>query len=269
MIIFAFFLVWATTFILLTFLSGLSFMFAFLWFFIGVVAGYLFVGLTIIITLPIIVYTKKTSRFKHFYLRNLCDFIRLFVLKLHIEEIVGLENIPKETAFGVYGNHRSGADALITLSAIRVPLSFMAKDNIFINKLASKWFKGLGILEIDRQNARKALKEINYGTKLMEEGLSMLVFPEGTRKKSDFHNLDSFKPGAFKITTNAKLPVLPIAITGAEKYHKRYLRKRTIVKVIIDKPIFYEEYKDLTSQELSDKVAGKIMIMLKEHEAFN
>lgn len=269
MIIFLFFLIWATTFILLTFLSGLSFLFAFLWFFVGLLGGYIFVGLTLIFTLPLVFYAKETNSLKHFYLRNLCDFVRLFVLRLHIEEIVGLENIPKETAFGVYGNHRSGADALVTLSAIRVPLSFMAKDDIFINNFVRKWLKGFGILELDRKNPRKALKEINLGTKLMEEGLSMLVFPEGTRKKADFHNLDTFKPGAFKLTTNAKRPILPIAITGTEKYHKKYLRKRTSVKIIIDKPIVYEEYKDLSPQALSDKVAGKIMIMLKKHEAFN
>jgi len=266
MIIFLFFIVWAIVFSLLTFLSGLSYLFAFLWFFVGFLSGYVFVALVIILTIPYVFYGKKTSRLKHYYLRSLCDFVRLFVLRLYITKIKGLENIPKDSAFGAYGNHRSGADALIGLSAIRVPLSFMAKDSIFINKLVSKWLKGFGIIELDRENPRKALKEINKGSKLMEEGLSMLVFPEGTRKKEEFHNLDTFKPGAFKLTTKAKLPILPIAIIGAEQYHKRYLRKPTNVQVIIDKPITYDEYKDLNSQELSDKVAGKIMKMLKENE---
>lgn len=268
MLIFMFFLISSITFVLLTFLSGLSYFYAFLWLFAGFFSGYLFVGITILLTVPLVMFGKETNRLKHFYLRNLCDFVRLFILRLHIEKIVGVENLPKDTAFGAYANHRSGADPLVTLSALRVPLAFMAKDSLFKNKIASKWLKGFGILEIDRDNPRKALKEINHGTKLMEKGLSMITFPEGTRKLDDFHNLDTFKPGAFRLTTKAKLPIVPIAIVGTETYSNNYIRRRTATLIIIDKPIYYEEYKDLNSQELSDKVAGKIMLMLKENEAF-
>lgn len=269
MIIFLFFLTWATTFSLLTFLTGLSYYYAFLWFFIGLLSGYIFVVLSIILTIPFVFFVKKTNKLKHYYLLSLCDFVRLFVIRLHIVEIKGKENIPKDGAFGIYSNHRSGADALIGLSVIRVPLAFVAKDSIFINKLVSKWLKGFGIIELDRNNARKALMEINQGVELMQEGLSMLVFPEGTRKQDDFHNLDSFKAGAFKLSTKSKVPILPIAIIGAEEYHKNYLRRKTSVRVIIGKPIAYEDYKDLNSQQISDKVAGKIMKMLKENETLS
>lgn len=266
MIIFIFFLTWLTTFTLLTFLTGLPFWFAFLWFFVGFFSGYLAVALSVILTLPLVFWAKKTNRFKHYYLRSICDFVRIFILRLWINEVAGIENIPKDTNFGVYGNHRSGADPLVVLSSIRVPLAFMAKDSLFKFRIAEKWLKGFGIISINRQNAREALKEINRGSDLMSEGLNMLVFPEGTRKKDDFHNLDTFRPGAFKITTKAKLPILPIAIIGAEKFGKQAIKKRTSVKIIIGKPIYYEDYKSLKSTELSDKVAGKIMVLLKENE---
>ena len=80
-------------------------------------------------------------------------------------------------------------------------------------------------------------------------------------------NLDSFKSGAFKITTTAKLPILPFAIIGAEKFGKQVIKKRTGVKIIIDKPIYYEEYEKYSPNELKDIVAKKIMIMLKENES--
>ena len=201
MIIFLFFFTWATTFSLLMFFSGLSYWFAFLWIFLGLISGYLMVGLIIIITLPLVFWAKESNKLKHFYLRNLCDFVRLFILRLYIVDIIGKENVPKDTNFGAYGNHRSGVDPLVVLSTLRVPMAFMAKNNLFKYKIGSKWLKGFGILEIDRKNAREALKEINKGTELMNEGLSMVVFPEGTRKKDDFHNLDTFRAGAFKITT--------------------------------------------------------------------
>lgn len=269
MIIFLFFLVWIVTFTHLTFLSGLSYLFAFLWFFVGLAAGYVAVFLTMILTVPFVIYAKSTNRLKHFYLRHLCDFVRLFIIKLKIDKVIGFENIPKDSAYGIYANHRSGADALIMLSLTRKRIGMLAKDSLFINKFVTRWLNGFGILSLDRDNARNALKEINRGSKLMSEGLPMAVFPEGTRKKEDFHNLDTFKPGAFKLTTKAKLPILPVALIGSEDYHKRYLRRTTNVKVIIGKPIEYDDYKDLNAQELSDKVAGKIMKMLKEHETIH
>lgn len=266
MIIFLFFIVTLIIFNLLTFLSGLALWYIPLWLFLGFIGGYLFVGLTIVFTLPLVFWGKETNRLKHFYLRNMCDFTRLFVLRLHITEVIGLENIPQNTNFGIYGNHRSGADPLVVLSALRVPMAFAAKDSLFKSKFVSKWLKGFGILKINRENNREALKEIIHGIDLMNEGLSMLVFPEGTRKKEDFHNLDTFKAGAFRLTTKPKLPILPIAIVGAEKYGKQYIKKRTKTKIIIGKPFYYEDYKDLTTSELSNRVAKRIMILLKENE---
>lgn len=266
MIIFMFFIASLITFTLLTLLSGLTFWYIPLWLILGFISGYLFVALTIVLTLPLVFWGKETNRFKHFYLRHMCDFTRLFVLRLHIVEVIGKENIPKDTNFGIYGNHRSGADPLVTLSALRVPMAFVAKDSLFKNKFVAKWLKGFGILKINRENNREALKEIIHGINLMEEGLSMLVFPEGTRKKTDFHNIDSFKAGAFRLTTKPKLPVLPIAIIGAEKFGKQVIKKRTKVKIVIGKPFYYEDYKELTTNELSDRVSKRIMLLLKENE---
>lgn len=268
MIIFMFFVVSLITFNLLTFLSGLAFWYIPLWLLLSFISGYLFVGLTIILTLPLVFWGKETNCLKHFYLRHMCDFTRLFVLRLHIVEVIGEENIPKDTNFGAYGNHRSGADPLVALSALRVPMAFVAKDSLFKNKFVSKWLKGFGILKINRENNREALKEVLHGIDLMKDGLSMLVFPEGTRKKEDFHNIDTFKAGAFRLTTKPKLPVLPIAIIGAENFGKQVIKKRTKTKIVIGKPFYYEDYKDLTTNELSDRVAKRIMVLLKENETF-
>lgn len=269
MIIALFLLTCITTFSILMIFAKTTWYFILLYILAGVVSGYLMIALTIILTVPFVFWAKPTNRLKHYYLRSLNDFVRIFVLRLYISEIIGKENIPEDTNFGIYPNHRSGADVLVTLAAFKKPMTFAAKNNLFKYKIGSKWLKGFGILSIDRDNNRETLKEVIKGIKLVESGLSMLVFPEGTRKYKDLHNLDSFKAGAFQLTTKAKVPIVPVALIGAQFFGKQAVIKRTKVKVVIGKPITYEEYKDLSTAEISDMVAKKIMVLLKEHEQLN
>ncbi len=268
MIIILFLLTWLATFSSLIIFASRTWYFILLYILAGAVSGYLMIALIILLTAPFVFWGKKTSKFKHYYLRSLNEFVRLFVLNLHIDEIVNKENIPKDTNIAVYANHRSGADVLIALSALKKPMTFAAKNSLFKYKIGAKWLRGFGILSIDRENDRETLKEIIKGIRLMEDGLSMLVFPEGTRKKDEFHNLDSFKPGAFKLATKSKIPVIPLALIGAQDFRKQVIKKPTKVKVIVGEPIYYEEYKDMSTKELSNMVAKRIMVLLHENEQF-
>ncbi|NLN50797.1 MAG: hypothetical protein GX149_04165 [Acholeplasmataceae bacterium] len=266
MIIFLFFTIWILVFNLLTFLTGLTFWYIPLWLLSGFLSGYLFVVASFILLYPYAVLTKPTNRFKHYYVRSLSDFLRIFALRVHIDQVIGKENIPNDTNFVVYANHKSGTDAFVVESAIRQPMAYAAKDSLFKIPIVRGWMKSIGALSIDREKDRRALREIIRGINIIKGGLSMVVFPEGTRQDPETSLMSDTKAGSYKLATKAEVPILPVAIIGTRNFQKYGIRRRTVTKVIIGKPLRFADYQNLTTKEISDNVHNTINNMIKQHD---
>lgn len=155
--------------------------------------------------------------------------------------VKGLENLPKGNCLYV-ANHQSLFDIPVLLVAIGKPMGFIAKKEMENLAIISSWMKAIHCVFMDRANVREAVKAINQGIKNLNDGYSMVIFPEGTRSKGP--KVGEFKKGSMKLATKSKVPVVPITIDGtykAREGNEKNKIKPAKVNIIINKPIYMDE----------------------------
>lgn len=130
-------------------------------------------------------------------------------------EIEGEENIPKETAVFV-ANHQSFFDAVIMLHLTKNhrPCGFIMKKEFEKVPLVKPWCELLDCVFIDRDHPREGVKGLNLASEKLKNGISMVIFPEGTRTKN-YPMVGEFKNGAFKIAQKNKSVIVPVVIYDA------------------------------------------------------
>ncbi|MDR3325224.1 MAG: 1-acyl-sn-glycerol-3-phosphate acyltransferase [Spirochaetaceae bacterium] len=150
--------------------------------------------------------------------------------------VVGRENIPKKGGVCFVSNHAGVYDIVLLLAYAGRPFGFIAKRELSFIPFLNVWIPILGGLFIDRKNPRKALATINEGVRNIQNGGSMLIFPEGTRSRGQ--GLLPFRAGAFKLALRSGMPALPVAISGTyESFERQGLFVRCPVTISFGKPI--------------------------------
>ena len=146
--------------------------------------------------------------------------------------IIGEENVPKDTPVLYVANHRSYFDILLTYTRVPRPTGYIAKKEMLKVPLLSIWMKYLHCQFLDRQNIKEALKSILASVELIKQGVSICIFPEGTRNKEK--EMLPFKEGSLKIAEKAKCPIIPIAITNSAEIFENHLPKMKKCHVILE-----------------------------------
>lgn len=166
------------------------------------------------------------------------------VIKLSGTKVIALgeENIPTDTAVLYVGNHRSFFD--IVLTYVRVPrlTGYVAKKEMLKVPLLRIWMKYLHCLFLDRENIKEGLKTILTAVEKVKSGISICIFPEGTRNKTN----DSFLPfheGSFKIAEKGNVPIIPMTIVNSAAVFEDHFPKIKKATVVIEygKPIYMNE----------------------------
>lgn len=124
----------------------------------------------------------------------------------------GLDNIPKEQPALYVGNHSSYFDILTLYCAIPGGAGFVAKDGMAKIPLLNRWMRFINCLFINRDDVKEGMATIKEASQLLKNGYSMVIFPEGTRSQ-EADPLE-FKEGSLRIASLAKVPVVPVAISG-------------------------------------------------------
>lgn len=187
--------------------------------------------------------------------RILQALMRGFLHLIFRYKVEGLENVPAEGGVIVALNHRSYWDVVFAGSIIRRPLRYMAKAALFKNPLFSWLITTLGAFPIQR--GRGDIGAIKSALGILNGGNVMLIFPEGRRVLDGSH--PGGKPGVALIATAAKVPVVPICISGEYKlWHK--------INFKIGEPIYLSaEGKKRPDgdelQEMSDKIMSAVYAM--------
>ena len=153
---------------------------------------------------------KKTSqRVAHFCCLIVCHWIMFSIGgKVHIE---GKENLPPEGESVVYApNHNSLIDVPLFYMALGHFPAMMAKKELFKVPLLHGLLIALSCIKIDRKGAHSIVEAVRTGSKMIEEGHSLVIFPEGTRSKTG--EIGTFKNGAFKIAERTGCAVVPVVI---------------------------------------------------------
>ena len=119
----------------------------------------------------------------------------LKVAGIHIT-VKGMENIPADTPVLYVGNHRSYFDILVGYTTVPTPMGFMAKKEMESLPLLSNWMRNVNCLFLDRENIREGLRAILDGVEKVKNGISIWIFPEGTRNDAaDYLDLMPFITG--------------------------------------------------------------------------
>lgn len=145
--------------------------------------------------------------------------------------VIGEEHIPDEPVLYI-GNHRSFFDVPITYSRCRRLTGFVAKKEIEKVPLLSTWMRFLYCLFLDRDDVRAGLKTILAAIEQVKNGISIFIFPEGTRNKGEELSVLPFHDGSFKIAEKTGCAVIPVSINNSVQIleaHFPFIRKTHVV----------------------------------------
>ncbi len=180
--------------------------------------------------------------------------------------VIGEENVPKDIPVLYIGNHRGFFDTVITYARCPGLTGYIAKDSMTHVPFLSTWMKRLHCLFMNRDDVKEALKTILAGIDNIKNGISVCIFPEGTRNTTDELMLP-FKEGSFKIATKTGCPIVPMAITGSAdifENHFPWIRKAHVT-LEYGKPILPGELDKAEQKKIGQKCQNIIQEMLQQH----
>ena len=154
-------------------------------------------------------------------------------------EVEGADLVPRDRAVLFVSNHQSYFDIPLLLGFIPGAKGFIAKIELAKIPIVNIWMKKMHSLLLDRENLRKSLLTMRQAIEILKDGHSLVIFPEGTRSKGG--PVAAFKRGSLSIAEKAKVPVVPVSISGTYKIlegNKGFKIRPAIVKVHISEPIY-------------------------------
>ena len=163
-------------------------------------------------------------------------------------------NIPEDHPVLFVGNHRSIFDIILAGSLIKYPVGFVAKKELQGTPI-TLIMEEIHCLFLDREDPRQGLKTILTAIDYVKSGISMFIFPEGTRCKVEGTFLP-FHAGSFKIATKAKVPIVPVTIVGMGDVFEDHYPRLKWAPVVIEfgKPIETADMDRNAQKDLPDKV---------------
>ncbi len=188
-------------------------------------------------------------------IKMLVRFFLLFVFRI---KIVGKQNMPKDIGVIAAINHRSNWDVLIAGACTPRRLGFMAKSELFKNKLFGWLITKLGAFPVQR--GKGDIGAIKAALTRLRDNDVVAMFPEGKRVRNN--EVVSAKPGAVMLATKAQVPIVPIRIIGKYSWMSK-------IVVVIGEPVEYTQYLGQklsveVLQGLSDDLLKKIKLLEAE-----
>lgn len=180
--------------------------------------------------------------------------------------VIGEENVPADEAVLYIGNHKSFFDIVITYARCKRLTGYVSKLSMKKIPLLSIWMTRLHCLFLNRDDIKEGLKMILAGIENIKNGISMCIFPEGTRNTTDALMLP-FKEGSFKMAEKTGCAIIPMAITGSAEIFENHLPRLKRAHVILEygKPIYPNELDKETRKKLGAHCQGIIQEMLEKN----
>lgn len=180
--------------------------------------------------------------------------------------IKGEENVPKNEPVLYVGNHRSYFDIVITYSRVPDLTGYIAKKEMLRWPLLVNWMKNLHCLFLDRQDVKQGLKTILTAIDKVKAGISICIFPEGTRSKDG--KMLPFKEGSMKMATKTGCPIIPIAISNSAQIWEAHFPKMKPAHVVVEygAPIYPKELSKEEQKFIGAYTQQKIQEMLDSHQ---
>lgn len=180
--------------------------------------------------------------------------------------VIGEENIPKDTAVMYVGNHHSIFDVVVTYVRVKGLTGYVAKKEIKKIPLLRTWMRYLNCLFLDRKDIKAGAKMILEAVQKIKNGISIFIFPEGTRSKTEGETLP-FHEGSFKIATKSGCPIVPVVLTNTNRIFEDHLPwiKKTHITIEYCEPIILSEMPDEIKKSPSGYVRDLIVKKYEEN----
>jgi 1-acyl-sn-glycerol-3-phosphate acyltransferase len=151
--------------------------------------------------------------------------------------VTGREHLPLNRAAVYCSNHQSNVDPPILFEALHPRMHILYKHEIDQIPILARAFRLGGFIPVDRRNREASLRSIENGAASIRSGNSFLIFPEGTRSRTD--ELLPFKKGGIHMAILAQAPIVPVAIRGGRAAMQKgsWLIRPAIVDIAVGEPI--------------------------------
>jgi 1-acyl-sn-glycerol-3-phosphate acyltransferase len=164
----------------------------------------------------------------------------------------GLDNIPKTGGVILASNHLSFVDSVFLPLIIERRISFLAKSDYFTGKGLKGWisrsfFKGTGMLPIDRSGGKASEASLNTGLRVLAQGDVLGIYPEGTRSPDG--KMYRGRTGVARMILEGHVPVVPVAMIDTEKVMPigTKIPKVRRIGVVVGEPLDFSRFEGMES----------------------
>ena len=176
-------------------------------------------------------------------------------------KVTGQENVDPKQSYVFVANHQSFLDVFAVYGWLPNNFKWLMKKEIRKVPFVGTACAVAGHIFVDRSNPRAALQSMDHIKKELVDGISTVIFPEGTRTKTG--EMGRFKQGAFKIAMDMGLPVVPLSLGGffkAMPSGQAFANPRARVSLHIGKPIDISQFNDINEaiEYLRNEIANGI-----------
>jgi glycerol-3-phosphate dehydrogenase (NAD(P)+) len=167
---------------------------------------------------------------------------------------IGREHIPREGGVILAANHKSFLDPFVIGLCLRRPVYFVAKRELFDNRLIGWFLNCLGAFPVRRGESDEEM--VATAKAVLARGDAVVIFPEGTRiRRPD--ELGEPKRGVGRFALECGAPVVPIAVHGSERARRGLLIRPVKVRVRCGRPLTFPRV-EIASKRLATEVTARI-----------
>lgn len=176
-------------------------------------------------------------------------------VKVRVE---GIEHLKGEGPYIFMSNHQGSYDIFALLGHLPFQFRWLAKKELFSIPFFGWVMAAAGYVSIDREGTRKTVEAMNEAARKIREGMSLLIFPEGSRSPDG--SIQPFKKGGFTLAIKSKVPIIPISISGSREVmpKEKFTSAPGEIRIRIDHPIEIQNYSMKDRESLMEKVSQTI-----------
>jgi 1-acyl-sn-glycerol-3-phosphate acyltransferase len=203
----------------------------------------------------------------YFFLKN---FVLGPILQLIFRPwIRGKHHVPKSGGAILASNHLSFSDSIFLPLKVTRPVTFLAKSDYFTGKglkgALTRWFfKATGQLPIDRSGGKASEDSLNTGLGVLERGLLLGIYPEGTRSPNG--KLYRGRTGIARMALESGVPVIPVAMIDTEKVQAigQSMPRVRRVGVVMGEPLDFSRFAGMEGERavlraVTDRIVYEVM----------
>ncbi len=168
--------------------------------------------------------------------------------------VTGQENLDRRQSYIFTANHQGAYDIFLIYGHLGFPIKWIMKQSLRKIPLVGKACESAGFIFVDNSTPQAAAKTIRQAKSKLTDGVSVVIFPEGSRSKTG--KLSAFKKGAFQMAIDLKLPLAPLTVNGTFEVmpSDSFFLNPHKIELTIHKPVPTEHYKPENIREAAGAI---------------